>query len=160
RVAEGIRTSAGAPGEPHVALAPPTRPGGCPACGKAMAPDAVLCVECGFDRRTGRRRETRVRRLDQSWRTRLPPVVRVASVVFAVPGFLVLALLIFRGLDLQPAWYVLPFLASVLIAVYLLGTERVVRLTRTKRGRLELIRYSYVAFLPAGEQVIDLRGYL
>ena len=27
----------------------------CPACGKEIGPDAVLCVHCGFDNRTGRR---------------------------------------------------------------------------------------------------------
>ncbi|HET6249471.1 MAG TPA: hypothetical protein VFE47_17400 [Tepidisphaeraceae bacterium] len=29
--------------------------GECPSCGAAMAPNAVLCIECGFDKRTGKR---------------------------------------------------------------------------------------------------------
>jgi hypothetical protein len=33
---------------------------GCPGCGAAYPPDAVLCVECGFNFRTGRRLETKV----------------------------------------------------------------------------------------------------
>lgn len=32
---------------------------GCPSCGAHHEPDAVLCVECGFNFRTGRRIETR-----------------------------------------------------------------------------------------------------
>jgi hypothetical protein len=31
---------------------------GCPSCGAAFPPDAVLCVECGFNFRTGRKMET------------------------------------------------------------------------------------------------------
>ncbi len=32
---------------------------GCPGCGAGYAPDAVLCVECGYNFRTGRRMETK-----------------------------------------------------------------------------------------------------
>ncbi|HUT32432.1 MAG TPA: zinc ribbon domain-containing protein [Planctomycetota bacterium] len=35
---------------------PPAAAGGeaCPSCGRPLAPEAALCVQCGFDRRTGR----------------------------------------------------------------------------------------------------------
>jgi len=32
--------------------------GGCPGCGEELAAGAVLCIECGYDLRTGRKRET------------------------------------------------------------------------------------------------------
>lgn len=32
--------------------------GGCPGCGASLAPTAVICIECGFDRRTGRQLQT------------------------------------------------------------------------------------------------------
>jgi hypothetical protein len=31
----------------------------CPSCGAAMAPSAVLCIECGFNRRTGEKLKTK-----------------------------------------------------------------------------------------------------
>jgi hypothetical protein len=36
----------------------------CPGCGKGMAPDAVLCIECGYDSRTGRSHRRRVEEKD------------------------------------------------------------------------------------------------
>src|SRR5262245_36989122 len=31
---------------------------GCPSCGKWLAPNAVVCIQCGFDQRKGRRLRT------------------------------------------------------------------------------------------------------
>ena len=47
-----IPFQADAPAPPMVA------DGKCPGCGKDMAAAAVLCIDCGYDLRSGRKRET------------------------------------------------------------------------------------------------------
>jgi hypothetical protein len=39
--------------------APVAAAGGCPGCGRPLGEDAVLCINCGYDLRTGKRRQTR-----------------------------------------------------------------------------------------------------
>jgi uncharacterized membrane protein YhaH (DUF805 family) len=39
-------------------VAIPTASGGCPSCGKPLPPAAVVCIACGYDRRTKRQHET------------------------------------------------------------------------------------------------------
>ena len=47
--------AAAAPAAGVIALAPePERP--CPSCGAALAAQAILCVNCGFNLRTGEKR--------------------------------------------------------------------------------------------------------
>src|SRR4051812_34553036 len=41
----------------------------CPSCQAAMAPNAVLCIACGFDLRTGEKRET-VKKTKKSGRSK------------------------------------------------------------------------------------------
>lgn len=47
---------------------------GCPGCGAALGKDAVLCIQCGYDTRTGKRRQTR-RLTPVEQREPLPPVL-------------------------------------------------------------------------------------
>ena len=50
---------AGADGIQSDSLPPsPRADGKCPGCDKELPPTAVLCIECGYDLRTGRKRET------------------------------------------------------------------------------------------------------
>src|SRR5262249_55959903 len=59
-IPEGIQTSLSSALESQIVREPTRRPGQCPECSKAMQDADVLCVECGYDRRMGRQRSTRV----------------------------------------------------------------------------------------------------
>ncbi len=37
---------------------PAASPAGCPGCGAEMAPDAIFCVACGYDKRSGKKVKT------------------------------------------------------------------------------------------------------
>src|SRR6516225_11961521 len=46
--------------------------GGCLKCGAPMTPEAVVCVDCGFNRKTGKQLRTVSRRLEAYWYRRGP----------------------------------------------------------------------------------------
>jgi hypothetical protein len=76
----------------------PSAPGGCPVCRSPMQPGAVICLECGYDARIGRQRETVVRRVQQRWESGQSYTLRliIFTVFFAVGAFLFVPLLFVR----------------------------------------------------------------
>ncbi len=73
-------------------------PNVCPSCGKQLAADAVVCIDCGFDKRKGRRLRTSVRRA-----LCLPRVSGVSSFVVLLLCMAVTALVVPMALKL-PVW--------------------------------------------------------
>jgi hypothetical protein len=131
-------------------------PNACPVCGTAMAARAVLCIECGFDRRTGRTRTVQVHRYDRYWNTGVPSVGRIVGLgAWAV----ILSIVSIAGLldyDLHPAFLALGFLVIVVVVLANLGTFNLLRIVRAKSGRLALTRDRYVAFIPLGKRTVFL----
>jgi hypothetical protein len=132
--------------------------GGCPECGGRLRPGDVLCVECGYDVRLGRRRGTRVRRYRRSWRTGLPLAVVLAvlllSVVFGAVG---LACLLSGGKPGVVLGVLLLAGAASSAAVY--GWSGTVRLERDRDGRLFVTVRRRWAGVPLGQRCRDVARY-
>jgi hypothetical protein len=57
----------------------------CPNCGKALAAEAVLCINCGFNRQTGKQLETVKKRYEGHWdNVRLPLWGRLLAFAISV----------------------------------------------------------------------------
>jgi hypothetical protein len=142
----------------------------CPNCKKPMQPEAVLCINCGFNRRTGKQLKTVSRRLESHWDTvGFPYWARLLVYVlflFLAPLLVsVLVLLIVNdpvavqsivkhatlGLVILLSWMLLCLLA--------LGTLRRVTITRNVAGKALLIRQWWVGFLPVHRSTLDLERY-
>jgi hypothetical protein len=152
---EGIQTSAASASETRVAVEPFRRSGHCPGCGKPLSEDAVLCVECGYDRRLGRRHGTRVKRLHESWRTGMPLIARITAAVFSVPLMMLIAYLVVEGLDLPRPLMLVGLVPGVLLAILCAGSFSTLRVSRSKKGRIELLRRSYLGFMPLSEVAVN-----
>src|SRR5262249_58953065 len=74
----------------------------------------------------------------------------------ALPSFLALVLVIVHVNDLDPRWLLGALLVAPLLGAAGLGTYGVVRLVRTRKGRLEMRRRTYIGFIPFPERSIHL----
>jgi hypothetical protein len=131
----------------------------CPKCGAALDAEAVLCIECGFDRRTGRSRTTKIRRFDRYWNTGVPMPGRIAGMIVSALTISITCVVVVVRFELNPAFFMVGVLAVLLVSVVNLGTFSFLRLVRTKKGRLELTRDSYFAYFPLGRRTVDLARY-
>lgn len=127
----------------------------CPGCGRFLAPDAVVCLECGFNRQTGKQLRTVSRRFDRRWY--LGGLFSPAAVAVVVILYLFLGLVGLLSRDVVA--FVLLLALGVLPSVLLLGTFTRIRITRDRDGRALVLRDRWIAFLPAGHKEIDLEGY-
>jgi hypothetical protein len=127
----------------------------CPECGEPMGAGAVICIECGFDRRIGKKRETKVKRMERHW---TPPPGLAARIVG-----LVAAVLVFGGVCLVVVLYDVPLVPVVVVfgvligvAVLAAGWYDTLHLTRGRKGALLLTQTTHLCFFPAGTKVVDL----
>jgi hypothetical protein len=130
----------------------------CPECGSALAPDAVLCIQCGFNRQTGKRLRTVSQRLTRHFQPQ-PPSYVPRLVIFCV-FTLVLRLLFLPSAGKMgfPSTMLLWPVAWGLAALGL-GTFSRLTLTRDRIGRPMLLTRQWVAFLPGGRSERDLSIY-
>jgi hypothetical protein len=130
--AEGAAATAEAPAEK-----PPTDGKRCPTCGAALAENAVLCVECGYDFRLGMPRLTVVEKVKRPtrderrrlWVARLPHVVRGLNLYSARILLGMLGTVLLVGLEAiasanrrawseeTPPWFILA--VAVVVAILL-----------------------------------------
>ncbi len=152
RFAEGMVDSRPAPPP----LSGPARtPPDCPACGKALAPGAVLCIECGFDLRTGDRRKTEHRRFKQVWDRSLSVVARLPLSLMLVG--LAVSVFVRRG---QAFWLVelgLLILAAAVAAPYAHVFRIAIR--RNRQGEMILKREHRIFYVPVARWSVQLRRY-
>jgi hypothetical protein len=82
----------------------------CPACGEALAANAILCVHCGFDRRLGRARQTVIEGHGDEPRglAEETPTISPAEAVHCYPSVL-------HGLTLHNARILISLLGTVVI---------------------------------------------
>jgi hypothetical protein len=144
---------------PRRADSPAPRPAGpqepCPACGSAMASDAVLCIECGFNLKTGKRLRTVKQRFERCWDgSGFPLWGRL--VAFGVLFAVCLVPLLFDSLELAA----LLFLVWGVVFVPLLGIFKRVIITRNRAGKPVLVLRWFVFFIPCPPTVVYLgEGY-
>jgi hypothetical protein len=117
----------------------------CPKCGAAMAAGAVLCLDCGFDRRTGRQREVVHKRLHRRWASDWPYLVRLLFfVVFEAAAVLAFGAV---AAHLSP-WWLLPLLPLTPLLAFWTGGYHAVEIDRTHKGRLKVHSHRWIAFIP------------
>src|SRR5262245_33788467 len=139
--------------------APRPAPGGplkkCPECDAPMERGAVLCVECGFDRRIGRRRKTKVKRMERDWTPPPGPIIRIAVLVVVV---MIVGLICFAMLlgGVHPVVPGLILMSVVALATLAAGWYHTLHLRRDRKGALLLTRRTFFCFAPVGTTTVDL----
>jgi hypothetical protein len=125
----------------------------CPNCKIPLPQSTILCVECGFNRQTGRQTEKSYQPLSRSWEVGLPMLVRLGL-------FLPLSLVTLLPLVFLPS--VTGILLVVLGVVMLglaLGTFYRISLVRNSRGKALLSKSWLVFFLPAGRRTVEVHKF-
>jgi hypothetical protein len=148
---------------PAAAVQPPPLPAdgkppaltACPECGTNLGRGAVLCIECGFDLRTGQRRKTKKRRLKRKLDRSVPLAGRI--IICACAVLAPLCAMIAKKEFIW--WLVLPslFIAAAFATPY--GYVFRITLRRDRRGDLLLKQEFWVCLLPLGNWTINLTGY-
>jgi DNA-directed RNA polymerase subunit M/transcription elongation factor TFIIS len=132
----------------------------CPECTKVMAADAIVCVACGYHLKKRRKIAKTYDPIDRQWETNYPLGVRlilfgliaISTLVSGILGVVVAAGLPAFGFFLT--W--LYFNGTI---AFLLGTFDRIRITRDRRGRVQLTKSWRLCFVPARETVLDVQGY-
>jgi hypothetical protein len=126
----------------------------CPECRVVLPPGGVLCVHCGYDFRTRRRRETSRGPFEERWDVGLPLIARILILAFLEMIVLVVAVFlpdVFASLALV-------FAATVFLSLGL-GTSIKLRLICTESGKVLLRRTWCICFIPAIHHQINARKY-
>jgi hypothetical protein len=154
--------------------------GTCPECGTSMAADAVICLDCGFNRKTGKQLKTVSKRIERTWY--LGGLFEPSVIVVFVLVVLVMATVAFLSTSLTAGAEevqgvahggntstdqgeyivvaaVLVVAGIVLGALLLLGNFTRIRITRDRGGKPLLYRDRWLFFIPAGRKTLDLDDY-
>jgi hypothetical protein len=126
----------------------------CPGCRKVLPRDAVLCVDCGYDLRTGRRLELAQERFEKKWDSGMPLPLRIGMLIalecLCLPAGAMTGD-VFWGLALV-------FAGSVFL-VLLLGTYIKLHVVRTTKGKILVTRTWCLLFIPAIRHQVNARNY-
>jgi hypothetical protein len=135
--------------------APPAPEDTCPECGHFMARDAVICLDCGFNRKTGKQLKTQSRRMERHWYLGgfADPAVWLVFVLM----YMFLGLAAYLSEDLLFGAVLL--VVGVVPGALLLGTFTRIRITRDRDGRPLLFRDRWVFFIPVAHSTIELETY-
>jgi ribosomal protein L40E len=128
----------------------------CPECDASLPGDAVLCIHCGYDFRTGKRRRTVSKRLDRFWYGGMHLGLRLGILGLALMILLPVSVIIMTQEFLIGAG--LAFVGTVFL-VLIFGTFATVRVHRTKQGKTLLTKTSYFVFCPAITREVNLKRY-
>lgn len=130
----------------------------CPKCHVEMLPDAVVCVKCGFNRRTRKKAARRYEPMARVWESDRPLSQRLLFLAIAQGYHLLIGLLVYwlwgTFLPAIIAWF--PLTAML---CFLLGTYDRIELTRDERGRVRITKQWRFAFVPLHPMTTDVRGY-
>jgi hypothetical protein len=128
----------------------------CPECGVSMALRAVVCIECGFNRQSGKRMQTVSRRVERHfYTTGLSFLGRlIAFVLLLVP-----AAALAWGVSRETPTRVV-FLCSVAaLLLVTMGTVTRLTITRDSAGKPLLITRHWFCFVPVRASIRDLSEY-
>jgi hypothetical protein len=133
---------------------------GCPKCGKPMAPKAVLCVECGFNRNTGQQFKKKSKRRALHWGKSPYTVLRflvAGGCGLVAAGILVLFL---TGRDSDPdRWYALGLEIIPLCGLLFAGTSTRYTVTRDAKGTPRFRQRSWFCFFAIRGENYNLSDY-
>lgn len=134
----------------------------CPNCDADLEPGAVLCIDCGYNTKTGRQLKTRSTRprhdFGSSPRTpwRLYPAIGLAALgcVLCI-GSAVLSQTGYRH-QAGVGFGIVVGLVLLLLLSPLLGCGSTVSVTRNKRGKAILVKNTWICFYPLKAHTIHL----
>jgi hypothetical protein len=134
----------------------------CPRCQQPLAPGAVLCIECGFNLKTGKQLRTVRERFERHWDTggvslTVRLIILGAVEALCLPG---MALGAFSQRDaVMVVVFPIVWVVATAACVLLLGTFAHVGLSKTKRGEILLASKRWVCFVPIASTVLKLKHY-
>jgi hypothetical protein len=156
------KKAAAAPAEPRLSLDDPDDdewgdgnpyevtgglPSPCPNCSREMAPESVVCVSCGFNRRTRKKIKKEYQPIARSWETDWSLRTRILAFLVIQGGSSFLGVLsAFLGADLKD--FALSWFLSGFMLAFLLGSYERIRITRDPKGKVELAKFWRFAFVP------------
>jgi RNA polymerase subunit RPABC4/transcription elongation factor Spt4 len=130
----------------------------CPKCQRLMERGAVLCTECGFNRKTRKKAQRTYRPMERTWDTGMPIPMRLAWFAGLQGTHMMLG-----GLSALVLGYWKPFVVTwpflTLISAFILGTYDRITISRDRRGRATLTKRWFVLFVPLAPQATEVRGF-
>jgi hypothetical protein len=130
----------------------------CRKCRKELAPDAVVCVACGYDQRRRKKHVREFQPLARRWETNWPLARRLTVYVAVQSGSLVLGGMVALSLGVLGG-FLLSWVYAGLLLAFLLGTYDRLDLQRDSRGRVTVTRTWRLGFVPLAPQVTEVRGF-
>jgi hypothetical protein len=133
-------------GKPYLVSGGVPKP--CPNCKAEMAPTAVVCVSCGYDRRTRKTPRKTYEPVERMWEPGLPFARRLWICLALIGAFFLLGL---GGTIVSGEWlsFILSWFTFSGMMLFLFGTYDRVNLTRNERGQVRLyhaIRFGFIEF--------------
>jgi hypothetical protein len=120
--------------------------------------DAVLCIECGYNLKTGAQLETVYERFERRWNTGgMPWVVRL--IAFGIVELL--GLVLFLAVDSLESFLSISFLYGIGSVFWLFawGYLAQIAITKNERGEPVLRQTTWLCFIPIGTKTVRLRRY-
>jgi hypothetical protein len=131
----------------------------CPGCNDEIEPEAVLCVRCGYDLRTGRKVVKTYKPIDVSWDSGMPLRWRLIAFASAM-GLALVVFGLFAILVTEQGWaFVPPWLVFGAMMSFLFGTYDRLALRRNRSGETSLTKTWRFCFVPVRPSVIDVHAY-
>ncbi len=135
-----------------------TEPLACKGCGKPMEPEAILCVHCGLDIRSGVKQRTVYDPIKKRWDAGLALPLRL--VCFAGWQCLALPPTVWGAAHEGHAFYAIGiWIWLSLMAAFLCGTYDRIDLERNARGKVKLVKTWHLCFVPCPPVDINLAEY-
>jgi hypothetical protein len=133
----------------------------CPKCGHAMAPKAVLCIECGYNRNTGQQFKTKSKRRALHWgNSPYTPLRFVVAGVCVVAAIGVIVFLVATMHDADPDWwYGFGLLLIPLCGLVIAGTSSRYTVTRDAKGAPRFRHRSWFCFFAVRGSNYNLNDY-
>jgi hypothetical protein len=131
----------------------------CPQCHRELEAGTALCIGCGLELKTGKKKAAlQYEPFQRYWEPAPPYETRLKLFVAASAISLVLGILTAFAFE---SWFISlgPWLGFVACMAFLLGTFNRVDLARDRRGNARLTQTWRVFFVTRPTQTIDLREY-
>jgi hypothetical protein len=132
----------------------------CPKCKVELDPDAVICLKCGYNRKTGRRVKRQVEPISHEWSAGLALYERLILLgVLVCLIFFISCGIGFRARSI-PALLLIMVVAAIsaVVSALMVGTYFHVSLGRNKRGEIRLSKTWRIAFFPIDKRAINVRS--
>ena len=129
----------------------------CPGCQTDMLPGAVVCLECGYHLKDGKRLRTVREPLARHWDNGLTPGQRLLGLAAVLAGTALVVLHGWLRRSRVEWWWLLGFAA--VYALITLGWTFRITLARDQQGRLRLTKRQWVCFVPVSRWSVNVSKY-